>query len=484
MKRISLKPFAALWFSLLLASCSALAGSDGKDGKDAKIEVNEDGYISIDEEPTDYFFVKNESKVRIAIEHDQYGSVSGQGDYPYGTAVLLSAKPKEGGVFVGWKSEDGALLSQECEHLIVTDYGENLYTAVFASSPEYVEASIHVRIDEGSLPNASYTGPQSVSLLDGVTLSFEGYGEKSLLLYPLDAASFALDGVSLRAKIASGEIVGKSISFEETIALFDAKKNYFEREIDFYYYVEGKEGERHTVEIASVGSYGQVLLANGLAALSSSEELSGTVLRLIASPFIEEMNGHRFEASSFGHWEIDGKRVGNDTELVYTVSTSVRIVAHFVPKTKFKLTLKSGESGLKQGPYEDFKTPSKAALSINGMDFKTPLSWNSYGRSELVLGYFEPQETFSLSLKLYSKLSGGTPVNEEDTWKYIHLSYFYSGQRIGEGNSLRFFVPPSTNDEASLTVEYIRTFNYFSEATNEEGENEEYLSNSGFGLFD
>lgn len=484
MKQGSLKPFAIACFSLLLASCSALDGSNGKDGKDAKIEVNEDGYIYIDEEPTDYFFVKNDSKVRVAIEHEQYGSVSGEGDYPYGTAVLLSAKPKEGGVFVGWKNEDGILLSQERERLIVTDYGENLYTAVFASSPERVEASIHVRIDESTLPNASYTGLQSVPLLDGVTLSFEGYGEKSLLLYPLDAASFALDAASLKTKIASGEIIGKPISFEETIALFETKKNYFEREIDFYYYVEGKEGERHTVEIASVGSYGQVLLATGQAAPSSNEELSGAVLRLMASPLIEEVNGHRFEASSFDYWEINGKRMGNDPKLVYMVSDSVSIVAHFVPKTKLKLTLKSGESGLKADRYEDFKTPFKAAASINGMEFEAALSWNSYGRAEFVLGYFEPQETFSLALKLYSKLSGGTPINEEDTWKYIHLSYFYSGQRIGEGNSLCFFVPPSTNDETSLSVEYIRTFNYFTEAINEEGENEEHLSNSGFGLFD
>lgn len=484
MKQGSLKSFAILCFSLLLASCSSLDGSNGKDGKDAKIEVNEEGNIYIDDEPTDYFFVSKESSVHIAIEHEEYGDAFGAGDYPYGTGVLLRAKPKEGGVFAGWKKEDGTFLSRDLDHLVVTDYGENRYTAIFASSPEYVEAFVHVRFDGNTLPNASYTGPQKVSLLDGATLSFEGYGEKSLLLYPLDESSYRLDDASLKMKIESGEIKGRSIPYEESLSLFEEKRDYFERKVDFFYYVVGKEGERHSVEISSVGSYGEVRLANGLVAPSSNEELSGTVLRLRASPLVEEVNGHRFEASSFDYWEVNGKRVSSSPDFVYTVQAPARIVAHFLPKTKLKLTIKSGESGLKAGRYEDFKTPNKAVVAINNMEFEAPLSFNTYGNAELTLGYFEPKETFSLALKLYSKLSGGTPVNEEDTWKYIHLSYFYSGQRIGEGNSLRFFVPPSTNDETSLSVEYIRTFNYFTEAVNEEGENEEHLSNSGFGLFD
>ncbi len=99
----------ALVFLLLFAFSACRKGLDGKDGKNgadgknAVIEIEENGDILVDGKNTGYLFRKNDTTVRIFTEGSVYGTASGGGSYPYGTAVLLRAEPQKFGTFIGWR---------------------------------------------------------------------------------------------------------------------------------------------------------------------------------------------------------------------------------------------------------------------------------------------------------------------------------------------------------------------------------------------
>lgn len=484
--KILLVFLSLLYSCMLLGSCKSLDGKNGINGKNANIEVKDDGYIYIDDYQTEYYFVQKDCKIKVYVENAKYGSVIGEGNYSYGTGTILNAKPFYNGTFVAWKNSDGKIISKEEDLFVVADHGENVFTAVFACLPEYVDASINVKFDRETLPNATYTGKSKVNLKDGISLTFDGYNEKGLTLFTLDKETYELDYTEINKKINNNELGnGKTISYEEYIALFDERKIYYESEIDFYFYVVGKISNKYVVNISSIGSNGRITMSNGNVALSSKEYSAGTVLKLTAISEKKEVNGNLFEASLFSHWEVNGKKVSTESELIYSVWSNTNIVAHFKPKTKLSIIIKSGEDNLTASRYQDCKTPSKAVGSINGNEFEATLSYiNNYAILEL--GYFDLGEVISLQLKLYSELRYKVaPTDYENVWKYIKLAYIYNGVRIGSGNSLIFFVPPSVNDEASLTVEYIRTTNYYSNAKDESGNSaNEYLYSSDFGLLD
>lgn len=100
------------------------------------------------------------------------------------------------------------------------------------------------------------------------------------------------------------------------------------------------------------------------------------------------------------------------------------------------------------------------------------------------LGYFSAGETFTLQLKLYCNQTADFKLcDEKDTWRYIRLLYEYSGVKIGEGDTLIFFVPKGVGGKLEIGVNYVRTCNYYSNATNDKCENaKEGLAGSGYGL--
>lgn len=472
--------------SLILGSCESLNGSDGTNGNNANIQINEDGYINISGEQTEYYFVNKDCKVVVNVENPTYGKVIGGGDFSYGSGTLINAIPFENGVFVAWKDKKNNIISKDKDLFVVVDHGENIYTAVFACLPNCVTANINVKFDESTLPNAKYIGKANVKLTDGVDLKFDGYNDKSLILYTLDKQNYDLSYEQINEKINNNEIKNpKTISYDEYISLYDKNKTYYEPELDFYYYVVGKASSRYTVNISSIGTYGVITFEDGSPIISSKEYQSGSVIKLKTASTKKIVNGNEFEVCKFSHWEINGKRVSTENELIYSVWENTNIVAHFISKTKLNLIVRNDEYGLTEGRYKECKDPSKVIGSINGNNFEVDLDLSS-GYKTLELGYFDAGEIISLQLKLFAEPNSKFPLfSFENSWKYINLSYSYDGTKIGSGNSLLFFVPPSVNDEAFLTVKYIRTTNYISEAKDEDGNIvKETLNGSDFGLLD
>lgn len=485
MKRKLTKLLFSLFASsfLFLSSCDSLNGNDGSNGSDANIKVNEDGYIYINDEPTSYYFKNKDCKVTINVEHSEYGSISGGGSYSYGEGTILTAIPNEKGVFVCWKDKNSKITSKDKELLIVADNGENIYTAVFSCKPELVKANVNIKLDESSLPNATYIGEKQVNLTTGVSLIFDGYDDKSLILYKVSKDVYELDYLSINKKILDNEIKGKVISYEEYVSIYETDKPYYEEEIDCYFYLTGRSNPKCLVNISSVGSNGFITNLDGTS-VTSKEVLYGTVLKLKANVEEKEINGEKVATSRFDYWEINGNRVSSDNLLAYTVWDAVNIVAHFTSKTKLSLNINSGEASLKKARYQDCYEIDLVKASINGKQFETK-QISSDGKITIDLGYFDVGEMFSLDLKLYAKTNGEYITNYENVWKHINLSYYYGSSLIGKGNSLLFFVPPGTNNESNIEVKYIRTLNYYSNATNEDGSDaNESLGESGFGLFD
>lgn len=472
--------------SLILGSCDSLNGKDGANGNNANIQINEDGYININGEQTEYYFVNKDCKVIVNIENPTYGKVIGGGDFSYGSGTLLNAVPFENGVFVAWKDKDSNIISEDKDLVVVVNHGENIYTAIFACSPDYVTANINVKFDESTLPNADYIGKNNVKLTEGIDLKFDGYNDKSLILYTLDKQNFDLNYEQINEKINNGEIKNpKTISYDEYISLYDKNKTYYEPEIDFYYYVIGKASSKYTVNISSIGTYGVITYLDGSSIIPSQEYQSGSVIKLKTASTKKIVNGNEFEVCNFSHWEINGKKASTENELVYSIWENTNIVAHFISKTKLNLIIRSDEYGLTEGRYKECKDPSKAIGSINGNNFDVDLDL-SLGYKTIELGYFDAGEIIALQLKIYAEPNSKVPLFLfENSWKYINLSYSYNGTTIGSGNSLLFFVPPGVNDESFLTVKYIRTTNYISEAKDESGNLvKETLNGSGFGLLD
>lgn len=469
--------------SLLLSSCDSLNGNDGNNGNDANIKVNEDGYIYINDEPTEYYFKSKDCKVTINAMHSEYGSVSGSGYYSYGQGVIITAIPNEKGLFVGWTDKDNKIISKDKELLIVADRGENIYTAIFSCKPELVKANINIKFDETSLPNATYKGERRVNLTTGVNLIFDGYDDKSLILYKIDKGIYDLSCSLINEKIFDKKIRGEAISYEEYVSLYEKDKHYYQEEIDCYFYVAGRSNPKCLVNISPIGSNGFVTNLDGTN-VSSGEVLYGTVLKLKANVEEKEINGNKVASSRFDYWEINGSRVSSDNLLTYTVWESIDIIAHFTSKTKLSLNISSGEASLNKARYQDCYEIDLVKASINGKEFETN-QISSEGKATIDLGYFDMGEVFLLELKLYARTNGEYITNYENVWKHINLSYYYGSSLIGNGNSLLFFVPPGTNNESNIEVKYIRTLNYNSNATNEDGNDaNESLGESGFGLFD
>lgn len=457
-------------------------GVDGTDGKDAVIEVSDDGYLLINGEKTEYRFNKKDCKIRINVENPLYGEVSGEGAYSYGTAVILSAEPNKDGVFVAWKNSDGDVISTKNDLLAVADYGETEFTALFARSPEKVTARINVKFDESVLSEAVYTGDVETPLTEGAVLKFSNYGENALILYAVDSLTFSLDSAKIKEDVSNGKISnGILIAYEQFVTLFDEKEYYPDEIRDFYYFVTGRPNNKYQVKISSSDKSGKIFLANGDEPYSEQNYLAGTVLKLKAQPETREINGKTFETADFSGWVVNGKKVSSEPTFVYKVTEKSEIVAEFTPKTKLILTIKSGEDGLNPSRYTEFGLPYKASGSINGEIFETVIAFTG-GVATLELGYYSAGETFVLQLKLHC-VQNHNFCNDLNTWRYVFLSYEYSDVKIGEGNSLLFFVPKGTDGESIIGVKFVRTCNFYSNATNDKGENaKEYLYGSGFGL--
>lgn len=472
--------------SIGLSACDALNGKNGTNGKDVTMDIKEDGYIYIDGEKTEYYFINKDCTVSIDVKNPEYGKVYGEGKYAYGTALCLKAEPNENGIFVAWKDCDGKVISTEKECLIVVDHNENRYQAEFACNPKQVKANIHVKFDKDTLPNATYIGDNKVILTDGVTLKFDHYEEKTLVLYTLSKEYFTKDYQEINAHIASNELgIGKVISYEEMISLYDGITTYDKSNTDFYFYVSGKTNQKYSVSISSSNANGSVQYADGSDASHSQDYLGGTVLKLKAVSKSETINGQLFETSEFLGWEIDDEIISKEKELEYKVWDNVNIVAKFKSKVKLNLVIESGEEGLTGSRYPDLKDPSKATGKMNQVSFETNLTYTD-NTAKVELGYYHPNDIFALEFKLHSELRyAQSACKAEDSWKYITLSYEYQNVKIGGGNSLLFFIPSSSTDEVNIHVKYVRTTNYYSSATDETGENsKEYLYESGYGLGD
>lgn len=471
-----------------LLSCSGTDGVDGKngadgtDGKNAVIEISEDGFILVDGKKTEYRFNKKDCSIKINSENARYGKVTGDGAYAYGTAVMLTAEPNEDGVFVAWKNEDGDVISTQNNLLAVADHGETEYTALFARSPEKVIARINVKFDETTLENAVYTGDTETPLMNGVTLKFSGYGENALIMYAVEKQTFEQECAKINEDILSGKLTnGKIISYEQFVTLFNEKEFYPEETRDFYYYIVGKPNNEYRVKISASDKGGNIVLLNGEDLKAEQNYLAGTVLKLKAQPERCEINGKTFETSEFSGWIISGEKVSGESVLVYEVKEDAEITAEFIAKTKLSLTIKSGEDGLISSLYTEFKMPYKATGSINGENFETDISFAD-GVATVDLGYFSAGETFSLQLKLHC-IQNHRFCNDQNTWRYVRLLYEYANVKIGEGNALIFFVPEGKDGKSEIVVNFVRTCNYYSNATNEKGENaKEYLYGSGYGL--
>lgn len=476
-----------------MISCAGTDGKDGADGKDgingtdgknAVIEVSDDGFILVNGTKTEYRFNKKDCKIKIAAINGRYGKTTGEGSYAYGTAVMLNATPEPGGVFVCWKNADGDVISTQNDLLAVADRGENTYTAVFACAPENVTARINVKFDESTLKNAEYTGDAETPLLNGATLKFSNYGENALVLYAVDAQTFEKESAKLNEDISNGALTGgKIIAYEHLVTLFNKKDVYYSEICDFYFYVAGRPNSRYDIKISASHKSGKITLSTGGEVQAEQNCLAGTVIKLKAQPESEVINGRTFEISDFSGWIVNGKKVSDKRNLVYTVEEKAEITAEFIPKTKLTLTIKSGEAGLTAWRYAEFDMPAKASGSINGKSFEKDISFVS-GAATLDLGYYTAGETFSLELKLHCPQPSKFPLfPDEDTWRFVHLSYEYASAKIGEGNSLVFFVPESNDNKSEIGVYFVRTCNYCSDAVNETGENaKEILRESGYGL--
>lgn len=482
-----------------LASCNLSGGKNGTDGKDgtdgadgenAVITVTDDGFLSINGEKTNYYLSKKDCSVKIKVENEKFGAAYGSGSYAYGKAVLLTAEPAANGVFVEWKDSLGKTLGKDENLLHVTDNGETEITAFFACSPAAVTAKINVRFDGATLPSASYVGETEAPLLGGANLKFEDYGENALILYAVDKQTFEKSDEEINEIISSGEFgSGERITYEKHIGLFDKSAVYPDETAEFYYYVAGKPNARYSVNVSSSDQSGNVTVSGGDKLSGEKGYLAGTVLKLNAKPKTEKINGITYEASDFLGWTVGDKIISTEREIAYEVTESAEITAKFAPKTKLSLTLKSGEDGLTSYRYPDSKEPSKAEGSINGKSFEANIVFDS-GVAKIDLGYFTLGEFFSLELRVYAEPNYNTtadwnPFRFENSWRYIRLIYEYDGGKIGEGNSLTFFVLGGSDNRAEISVKYIRTGNFYTSATNEKGENaKERMSGSGYGLVD
>lgn len=131
-------------------------GADGKNGADGTVTsvVLSDGKVTLDGENTGYDNKTLSAPIIVTANDDEMGETSGGGRYALNSAVILSAEPNKGYVFVCWQNENGETASKNRQFLVRASETAQNYTAVFDIDKNEAAINVYVRADK-SLPDSA-----------------------------------------------------------------------------------------------------------------------------------------------------------------------------------------------------------------------------------------------------------------------------------------------------------------------------------------
>ena len=115
------------------------------------------------------YFIQQNYNITVVADPPQGGTVSGGGNYPYGTTVTLTAAPNSGYQFQGWS--DGS--TQNPHQVTVT--GNANYTAIFSEvGTTYYTVSADVAPAESGIVNGTGAYPAGTNITL-TAIAYEGY---------------------------------------------------------------------------------------------------------------------------------------------------------------------------------------------------------------------------------------------------------------------------------------------------------------------
>lgn len=450
---------------------SGVKAKDGINGKDAKISIDENGEVIVDDEKTGIFATKADYEVTLKTEGNEYGKVVGGGKFASGQTVSIQAIPTKDGCFKGWKNNEGEIVSYEEKYSFIASKGKLELTGVFEKSniEIYFETSINngsyfennnfsVKINNGEkgyvvkadrYGNRYYTlsAPAIFKYGEEVIFEFDSFEapsyEYKCYMCETNGLSYENNGSTIKRTDITN---GMSYSFK----IDENKKYYFRFEIEANILVTRVP----TIEVSSNNEeYGTV---------SKTECLDiGDVVTLTAN---EKASGTEDYIYKFKGWYLNNKLVSSDYVYSFAVNEyyygfEARFVKKYALKFEIKITDKE--------TYDDKLEPTSyyvtyKNIKINSFDTlgnKNTITFNgNYNGSAPDLttktcGYFEIGEKIFLSNEIESAHESYYVIDERDNTKEYKEKFVYTKwilkdkQSFALGNSAMFML----NEEMDLT---------------------------------
>lgn len=366
-KKIAAIAAATLIFSSCASGCaSAKSGKDGKNGLDGKNGIDgaatsvtlDDGKVTLDGKTTSFDGETLSAYINLSANDDAGGKVGGGGRYPLNTAVLISANPNYGYIFLCWKNEKGETVSQSPSFLTSATQTEQNYTAFFEIDKSKTAINVSVRADKSLPSGAAVEGggrfaygseytlsvtAENESVLNGGTVLFyevtkEQFDDENFAVSKKAeacsrgrTARFDVDGLTDKYYLAAfiDEInIDVSIDFNISIeASCDVEVN---SSNDFYGKAEITKINGKTPETDSLGK---------LQSIWAGDSVTVTATPSTAARFDEiDADYKRFltvDRSDFSGWvnALTGEIVSKDPEYTFIAKKQVRLKAIFKPKT-------------------------------------------------------------------------------------------------------------------------------------------------------
>lgn len=456
--------FLAALITMVSILVSGVKAKDGIDGKDAKISIDENGEVIVDDEKTGIFASKADYEVTLKTEGNEFGRVVGGGKFSSGQTVLIQAIPTIDGCFKGWKNSEGEIVSYEEKYSFIASKGKIELTGVFEKSniEIYFETSINsanyfkndefsVKINNGEKSyvvkadrygNRFYTldTPAIFKYGEEVTFKFEDFEEPTCEYKCFMSKTNGLSSENNGSTITRTDITnGMTYSFK----IDENKKYYFRFEIEVNILVSRVP----TIEVVSNNEeYGTVS--------KTSCSNVGDVVTLTAN---EKTSGSEDYIYKFKGWYLNNKLVS--TDYIYSFNAYdyyYNFEAKFVKKYALKFEIKITD----YETLEDNVDPTSyyvtyKSIKINSFDTlgnKNTITFNgNYNGSAPDLttktcGYFEIGEKIFLSNEIESAHESYYVIDERDNSKEYKEKFVYTRWILKDKQSF------AIGDSAMLTL--------------------------------
>lgn len=286
-KRLTIIMTLAITLIVGAGGCSlAKDGKDGLNGKDGKNGVATsitlvDGKVMLDEQSTDFDGETLSASINLSANDPLGGKVSGGGRYPLNTAVMISAKPEDGYLFVRWENEQGKTVSESQSFITRASVTEQNYLAVFEIDKSKAFINVSVRADK-SLPNGA-------TVVGGGRFA---YGTEYTLLVTASDESILNKGTVLFYEVTKDQFDDENFAVSaEDEACSRGKTAVFDVDgLTDKFYVAGYIDQ---IEVDVSIDFNITIEASCNIELQSSDEFYGTVA-------VTKINGKTAEKDSFG----------------------------------------------------------------------------------------------------------------------------------------------------------------------------------------